>query len=206
MEIKCFDQGIFGSNSYIVWEGTEGAVIDAGVQDKTILNFIKENNINIKYIILTHGHIDHIYFVDALKKKTGAKVIIHRNDNEMLPDPGLNGSRLFGQDRASSKADETVEDKDTITVGELKFEVLHTPGHSLGSMCLKIGDKLFSGDTLFCLGYGRTDLHGGSQREMDNTFRHKLLKLDDNTKVYPGHGDSTTIGFERQNNSYVRSL
>ncbi len=206
MEIKCFDNGIFGSNSYVVWDAAEGVVIDAGVPDKTIVDFISENNITIKYIILTHGHIDHIYFADSLKEKIGAKVVIHKNDNEMLSKPELNGSRLFGKDMAFSEADETVTEEDTITVGDLKFEVLHTPGHSLGSMCLKLGDKLFSGDTLFCLGYGRTDLHGGSQRELGNSFREKLLTLDNNTKVYPGHGASTTIGFEKQNNSYVRNL
>lgn len=206
MEIKCFDEGIFGSNSYIVWNGNEGVIIDAGVAVETIMNFVEEKDINIKYIILTHGHIDHIYFSDSLKETLGAKVVIHKNDSEMLPEPGLNGSRLFGKDMAFNEADETVIDKDTITVGNLKFEVLHTPGHSLGSMCVKIEDKLFSGDTLFCLGYGRTDLPGGSQRELDNSFREKLLTLDDNVKVYPGHGASTTIGFEKGNNSYVRSL
>ncbi|NLL04451.1 MAG: MBL fold metallo-hydrolase [Clostridiaceae bacterium] len=206
MEMKCFDKGIFGSNCYVVWDETEGVIIDAGVPEDKIVAFINENNIKIKYIILTHGHIDHICFTDILKEKTGAKVLIHTEDNKMLAKPQLNGSMLLGQSTIVSQADETVKDQDIIQVGNLNFEVLHTPGHSQGSICIKVEDKLFSGDTLFCLGCGRTDLYGGNQSEMDKSFKEKLLKLDNNTKVYPGHGDSTTIEFEKQNNSYIRSL
>jgi glyoxylase-like metal-dependent hydrolase (beta-lactamase superfamily II) len=206
MKIKCFDTGILGSNSYIVWSGTEGVIIDAGVSDEEIMKYVNENNITIKYIILTHGHIDHICYSDSLRGQTGAKVVIHKNDNKLLSNPGLNGSRLFARDMVYGEADETVEDGEIITAGDLKFEVLHTPGHSSGSMCLKIEDKLFSGDTLFYLAYGRTDLPGGNQNELDNSFRSKLLKLDDNVEVYSGHGNSTTIGFERKNNSYIKYL
>ncbi len=206
MEIKCISTGIFGSNSYIVWENNEGVIIDAGVQDKEIMEFVKGNSIKVKYIILTHGHIDHIYYADSLRKQTAAKVIIHKNDNKALTNPLLNGTMLFGKATSFKEADETVTDGDIITAGKLDFEVIHTPGHSSGSMCLKVSDKLFSGDTLFYLAYGRTDLGDGNQDELDNSFRNKLLKLDDSIVVYPGHGNSTTIGFERKNNPYIRSL
>ncbi|WP_010247895.1 MBL fold metallo-hydrolase [Acetivibrio cellulolyticus] len=206
MEMKCFSRGIFGSNSYIVWEGTEGVIIDAGVSDEEVMKFVVDNNIKINYIILTHGHIDHIYYADSLREQTGAKLIVHKNDNKALIDPNLNGSLMFGRDMAFNEADKTVEDGEIINVGDLKIEVIHTPGHSSGSMCLKIDGKLFSGDTLFYLAYGRTDLSGGSQKELDNSFRNKLLKLEDNIEVYPGHGNSTTIGFEKKNNPYIKSL
>lgn len=206
MEIKCFSTGIFGSNTYIVWENKEGIIIDAGVADEEIMKFIRDNNIKIKYIILTHGHIDHVYYADSLREQAGAKVIIHKNDNRALTDPMLNGTMMFGNATSFKEADETVEDRDIITAGELKFEVIHTPGHSSGSICLKISDKLFSGDTLFYLAYGRTDLGDGNQEEMDNSFRNKILKLDDSIEVFPGHGGSTSIGFERKNNQYIRYL
>ena len=147
MEMKCFDKGIFDSNCYVVWDETEGVIIDAGVPEDKIVAFINENNIKIKYIILTHGHIDHICFTDILKEKTGAKVLIHTEDNKMLAKSQLNGSMLLGQSTIVSQADETVKDQDIIQVGNLNFEVLHTPGHSQGSICIKVEDKLFSGDT-----------------------------------------------------------
>ncbi len=206
MEIKCFNTGIFGSNTYIVWENNEGVIIDAGVSDEEIMEFIKGNDIKVRYIILTHGHIDHVYYADSIREQTAAKVIIHKNDYKALTDPALNGTLMFGSATSFKEADETVEDRDEITAGKLKFEVIHTPGHSSGSMCLKVSDKLFSGDTLFYLGYGRTDLGDGNQDELDNSFRNKLLKLDDSIEVFPGHGSSTTIGFERKNNQYIRYL
>lgn len=206
MKIKCFGTGILGSNSYIVWDNTEGVIIDAGVSNEEIVKFVEDNNIKIKYIILTHGHIDHIYYVDLLREQTGAKVLIHKNENKALIDPKINLSVMFSDKMVFKEADETVEDGTIITAGDLKFEVVHTKGHSLGSICLKIEDKLFSGDTLFCLGYGRTDLFGGNQEDMDDSFRNKLLKLTDNIEVYPGHGESTTIGFEKKNNGYIKSL
>lgn len=206
MDVKCFNKGIFDSNSYVVWEGNEGVVIDVGVSDEIIMKFINENKIAIKYIILTHGHFDHVYYAFKLKEKTGAKVLIHKDDNDMLPKPEWNGTRFFGDPVSFDLADETVDDKDTITVGNLKFEVLHTPGHSMGSMCLKVENRLFSGDTLFRLSCGRTDLLGGNQEDLDNSFREKILTLDDNILVYPGHGESTTIGFERFSNPYVKYL
>lgn len=206
MEIKCFSKGIFDANSYVVWKGNEGVIIDAGVSDVEIMKFVDEKKITIKYIILTHGHFDHVYYASKLKEKTGAKVLIHKEDNEMLKVPDQNGTRFFGDAVAFEEADETIDDKDTITVGDLTFEVIHTPGHSLGSICLKVENKLFSGDTLFRISCGRTDLPGGSQEDLDNSFKEKLFNLDDNTLVYPGHGNSTTIGFERFSNPYVKHL
>jgi len=206
MDVKCFDKGIFDSNCYVVWEGGEGIIIDAGVPYEPIIKFINENNISIKYIILTHGHFDHVYYASKLKEETGAKTLIHKDDNDMLPKPEWNGTEFFGDPVSFDLADEMMEDKATITVGNLKFEVTHTPGHTMGSICLKIENKLFSGDTLFRLGCGRTDLLGGNQEDLDKSFTEKVLKLDDNTLVYPGHGDSTTIGFERFSNPYVKYL
>lgn len=206
MKIKCFSSGVLGSNSYVVWDDTEGVIIDAGVSNGEIVEFVENNNIKIKYIILTHGHIDHIYFVDPLREQTGAKVLIHKDESQALSDPNINLSIMFSDKMMFKEADETVEDGTIIETGKLKFEVIHTKGHSLGSICIKIEDKLFSGDTLFCLGIGRTDLYGGNQEELDDSFRDKLLKLEDNIEVFPGHGESTTIGFEKKNNGYIRSL
>ena len=202
MIIKCLPVGMFGSNCYILGDDGEGIVIDAGVESTYVLKAIEESNLKIKYIVLTHGHIDHICHVDDLREKTGAKVMINKFDAACLTDSNLNGSAFFSDAEVFKAADGYVEDGDTLEAGNLKFQIIHTPGHNPGCICIKVHDSVFTGDTLFKRGIGRTDLPGGDFNSLANSIKNKLFKLPDETKVYPGHGDSTTIGQEKKSSGF----
>jgi glyoxylase-like metal-dependent hydrolase (beta-lactamase superfamily II) len=196
MLIKCLSTGMFDSNCYIVYNNNEGIIVDAGVSADEVMKFLDEKKIKIKYIVLTHVHIDHICHVDDIREKTGAEVLVHENDSKKLLDPSLNRSELYGQRMAFKPADRNLKDGDKITVGGIDFEIIHTPGHSSGCICIKAGDKLFTGDTLFKMARGRTDLGDGNEEEILSSIKNKLMTLDEKTIVYPGHGPATTIGAE----------
>ncbi|TYQ12896.1 UNVERIFIED_CONTAM: glyoxylase-like metal-dependent hydrolase (beta-lactamase superfamily II) [Acetivibrio alkalicellulosi] len=197
MVLECLDTGMFNSNCYILGNNGEGVIIDSGVEPDEIISVLDKNKLIVKFILLTHGHIDHICFVDKLRDKTGAKVLIHENDSKKLIDSVSNGSIFFGLNSSFEKADGFLKDGDEIEVGGIKLEIIHTPGHSSGSICIKVGDKIFTGDTLFKMGRGRTDLSDGNEMEIFASIKNKLLVLEDKTLVFPGHGDETTIGAER---------
>jgi glyoxylase-like metal-dependent hydrolase (beta-lactamase superfamily II) len=203
MYIKCFPSGIFGSNCYIIGNEGTGAVIDAGVRGTYIKEEADRLGLAIKYIILTHAHMDHIAYADELKEMFGAKVFIHQADYTLMGDPSYNASVLFGKPKTYSSADVLLKDGDILDLNGMKLEVIHTPGHTPGGVCIKAGDCIFTGDTLFEMSIGRTDFSGGNYGEMINSIKEKLLKLDDNMTVYPGHGPSTTIGCERRYNPYI---
>lgn len=204
MIIECLPTGMFQSNTYIIGQGGEGIVIDAGAQADEIYEKVQTLSLNIKYIILTHGHIDHICSIDELKDKMTAKVLIHREDAECLANPRYNASVFFGESLSYGRADKLVEEGDILEAGGLKIEIIHSPGHTPGCICVKVEENVFTGDTLFKLGIGRTDLEHGSYEDIINSINDKLMKLSDNVRVYPGHGEPTTIGYERANNPYVR--
>lgn len=197
MIIECLPTGMFDSNCYIIYNSNEGIIIDAGVSTDEVMKVLDKKNIKIKYIVLTHVHIDHIYYLDELREKTGAKVLVHKNDSEKLLKPELNGSGAFGQKRSFKVADRLLKDKDEINAGGINFEIIHTPGHSSGCICVKAGNNLFTGDTLFKMAKGRTDLGDGNESEILYSIKNKLMILDDKIVVYPGHGSATTIGAER---------
>lgn len=206
MELAILKRGMFASNTYILWQDGEGAVIDAGNPAKDILNVLKGNNINLKYIILTHGHIDHILSVDEIKNEAGGKVVIHKDDAIGLVNPDYNGSKtFFGESIAFNPADVMVNDGDILYLGGNQLNIIHTPGHSPGGICIKAGDWVFTGDTLFFRSIGRTDI-GGDYDELIKSAREKLFTLDDSLIVYPGHGRSSTIGYEKQHNPYFRNV
>jgi glyoxylase-like metal-dependent hydrolase (beta-lactamase superfamily II) len=141
--------------------------------------------------------------MEELREKFDAKVLIHEADAESLSDPWYNGSMLFGLETVFKDADILLKDGDIITVGETKLEIIHTPGHTPGGICIKAGNCLFTGDTLFKLSIGRTDLGNGDENSLMDSLRNKLMKLEDDTVIYPGHGASSTIGYERHNNPYI---
>ncbi|MEM2914389.1 MAG: MBL fold metallo-hydrolase, partial [Candidatus Bathyarchaeia archaeon] len=186
----------------------EASIIDPGFEEseaERIFAKISENHLKIKYIVNTHGHMDHVSGNAKLKQVTGADILIHENDALMLSDPQKNFSKMLGLTVTSPSADRLLQDGDAIEVGQLKFEVIHTPGHSSGSISLycKAEGVVFTGDTLFAGSIGRTDLLGSSFRDIMSSLKGKLMKLPDSTVVYPGHGEKTTIGKEKQTNPYL---
>lgn len=197
----------FTTNTYIVTDEETGetAVVDPSLSETKLIVKLKDKK--VKYILLTHGHFDHIGGVNFVKEETGAKIVVHKEDAEMLCDSDKNEfKRSFGYDMPPIYADILVEDGAEIMLGNSKIKVLHTPGHTKGGVCYIFTDDrvLFSGDTLFKLTAGRTDLYGGDAR----TELKSLLKIGDlegDYIVYPGHDDSTTLQFERENNRYMRT-
>jgi len=166
------------------------------------LKRVKDLELDIKFIILTHGHIDHTGALKEVREVTGAKVAIHADDAKSLKQQSL--SRIFGLSYPTPPPpDRLLKDGDSLDVGGMHFEVLHTPGHTPGGICLLGEGVAFSGDTLFNYGVGRTDLPGGSSSQLVNSIQTKLMVLPDNTVVYPGHGAATTIGAERVGNPFL---
>lgn len=204
MIVKKVVVGPFASNCYIVGSESnkEGVIIDPGADAKEILKNVKDLGLDIKLIVLTHGHIDHTGAVKEVKKTTGAEVAIHTDDAKSLQEQLL--GRLFGLSYPPPPPpDWLLKDGDSIDIGDLHFLVVHTPGHSLGGICLLEEGVVFSGDTLFNYGIGRTDMPGGSYSQLMNSIHTKLMILPDNTTVYPGHGPATTIGTERRSNPFL---
>jgi len=187
--------------------GGRGLVIDPAGDSAEILRSAARHKITIEYIVNTHGHVDHVMGNEEMKRKTGAKIILHEKDAPSLTRIPASMLAMFGG-RASPPADETVKDGDVIQVGTLALKVLHTPGHTPGGMCLYTDGMVFTGDTLFVGAVGRTDLPGGSWEVMLNSIKTKLLTLPDDTIVYPGHNygaaPSSTIKNERLRNPYLQ--
>jgi len=192
MIVKRFTVGWLSTNCYVVGceETREAAVIDPGMDSEReaepILDFIKQNNLHIKYIINTHGHPDHVAGNAIIKKATGAPILIHESNSENV------------------QADTKLHDGNILQVGTLKLVVLHTPGHTPDGISLLGENLVFTGDALFAGSVGRTDFLGGSYEELMRSIKTKLLAIPDSFKVYSGHGPSTTIGDEKKYNPFLQ--
>ena len=188
-------------------ETGEALVIDPAADTARIASLAADNSLTIKYIVNTHGHVDHISGNRDMKERTGAQIVIHEADADMLVSTPALYLRMFGA-KASPPADITVREGDTIAAGRVAFQVIATPGHSPGSMCLYGEGLVFTGDTLFVGAIGRTDLPGGSWNTMARSLREKLAILPDDTKVLPGHNygpaPTSTIGYEKRYNPYLK--
>ncbi len=197
--------GDFGTNCYVIAcpDTRESAVVDPGVPDPWIKRILAQEGLKPSLILLTHGHVDHIGGVEWVKAFTGAPVLIHPADQPMLADPHLNGSAVFGDPITAPAPDRLLNDGDTVTLGKLSFQVLHTPGHTPGGVCLYTPGHLIAGDTLFAGSVGRTDLRGGNWESLIRSIRERLLPLPPETVVYPGHGETTTIGDEKEYNPFL---
>lgn len=200
MEIKTFEAGPLSANNYLLIDNGEAVLIDCSEYKPEILE-----GVNLKYIILTHGHFDHVLGVNQTKKATGATVLIHENDVERMEETTaiMNTFGLMGVD--TPLADQFINDGDTIEFGNVKIKCIHTPGHTEGSMCYLIDDNLFSGDTLFKDFYGRCDLPGGNFDKIVESIKN-LFTLNENIKVFSGHGEETTIGYEKKYNEIKGNL
>ena len=206
LKIKSWAVGPFEVNVYLVWctESLEALLIDPGGETERVLDFARQEGLTIRYILNTHGHVDHIAENAVAKEKTGAELLIHEDDHPMLARAEHNLSLYFEAPVVSPKADRFLHDGDTLALGSLTFSIAHTPGHSPGSICLMVGGIVIAGDTLFFRGIGRTDLPGGSMETLEHSIREKLYTLPDETIVYSGHGPQTTIGEERRENPFFR--
>lgn len=206
MKLHTLVLGALGTNCYVLADEVSGEaiVIDAPDKAETILNFVREQGYTLKGIVLTHGHYDHILALEKLKTISLAPVAIHENGKTFLQDGINNLCHYVGIDWNPVTPDRYLKDGETVTVGSLKFQVLHTPGHTADCICLYGEGILISGDTLFQMSVGRTDHPTGSLPQEIQSIRTKLMCLPDETKVYPGHGPATTIGDERKGNPYLQ--
>lgn len=206
MKITNFLSGPLSVNCYVVSdEATKKSfIVDPGGHNEDMINHIKENNLDIEYIILTHGHGDHIGGVPSCRKEyPKAKLVACVHEKPMLDNSRLNMSSLTGGEPLSLDVDLYVSDDDTMKVGDMNLEFLHTPGHTPGGMCIVVENVVFSGDTLFQQSIGRTDLNNGSFAAIKESIENKLYTLPDDTIVLPGHMGQTTIGYEKRNNPFV---
>lgn len=206
MQIWGKELGDFGTNCYIIQCTQTGAaaVVDPGTPAPWIKQHLAAHGLTISLILLTHGHLDHIGGVQWVKSFSDAPVLVHPADLEMLSDPLLNGSALFGGDLIKlDGADRLLEHGDVVELGKLRLQVLHTPGHSPGGISFYTPGHLISGDALFAGSIGRTDLPGGNYEVLKRSIHTHLFTLPDETVVHPGHGPTTTIGDERAYNPFL---
>ncbi|HHU30345.1 MAG: MBL fold metallo-hydrolase [Bacillota bacterium] len=206
MQIRCLETGAFAANCYLVsCEQTgEGILIDPGAQAFEILQMVRDAKVKVKFIVNTHGHIDHIGANAEVMQALGVPLYIHEADSDMVRNP----RDELGAYKGIAKPVEPghfLKDGDKLTFGTVTLQVLATPGHSRGSVCLYDGSGvLFTGDTLFAGSIGRTDFPGGSFEEIMRSIKGKLLVLPDDTVVYPGHGPATTVGEEKKYNPFLQ--
>lgn len=195
----------YATNCYIVSDETkEAIIIDPGYSTGSILDLIEKEGLDIKYIVLTHGHGDHIGAVEELVQALEVPVIAHKQEEDLLADPNINLSKIMETGPISLKADILVDEGDILEFGNLKATYLHTPGHTKGCMCIDFGDVVFTGDTIFKASIGRTDFPGGKHEDIINSIKNKIFSLDDKTVLLSGHGDQTEVGYEKINNPFVR--
>ncbi len=209
MILEVIDVGPFASNCYIVASDStrRGMVIDPGAEPKTILSTIDTLRLSIVLIVATHTHPDHIGALKVVKEVTGAEFALHEAEAERVQQAihQMLGSIMSGSLGRPPTPDTLLKDGDKIDIDDLHFSVVHTPGHSRGGIILVGHGMVFSGDTLFNFGIGRTDFPGCSHAQLMDSIDKSLMTLPDETVVYPGHGPRTTIGAERRMNPFLRS-
>lgn len=211
MEIKRFEFNFFGENTYVIWDATshEAAIVDPGMvnaeETNLIEDFIATHRLSVRYILLTHAHVDHTFGIDILKEKYHAPVLAHKAD---LPLGQMRGQQAemfhLPMKLGPVEIDRFISASTTLNLGNERIEVIETPGHSPGGVCYYVPESSFilTGDTLFQGSIGRTDLPGGNHNTLLRSISTGLFNLPDNTVVYPGHGPATTIGKEKRTNPF----
>ncbi|MFQ5752074.1 MAG: MBL fold metallo-hydrolase [bacterium] len=205
MIIEKLEVGVFAENCYIVGckDTLDGVVIDPGDEVHRILAKIQEKQLNIKYILLTHAHLDHVRELMDLKAEIAVPILMHPADNFLLENLPAQAAAFGLTVSGIPKVDKYVNEEEHIAFGQQQLKVLHTPGHSPGSISYVTKGVAFVGDALFAGSIGRTDLPGGHYDLLINSIRTKLFRLDDETIVYSGHGPPTTIGKEKRTNPFL---
>jgi hydroxyacylglutathione hydrolase len=190
-------------------ETKEAIVIDPGDEIERVQAILTRHGLKVKYIVATHAHIDHVGGLRKLQDLTGAPALMHEADWPLYQNLAVQAAWLGVEPPGLAEVNQFLREGDSLGWGSLSLEVLHTPGHSPGSVSLYLGGehgRIFAGDTLFQGGVGRWDLWGGSEEQLRRSIREKLLPFPDETPVFPGHGPSTTIGDERESNSFLQGL
>ncbi|MCX5707071.1 MAG: MBL fold metallo-hydrolase [Candidatus Omnitrophica bacterium] len=204
MILETITVGVMDTNCYVLAaaKNSEALIIDPGAEERKIRRVLEKHKLRPAFIINTHGHYDHI----GVDDKFGVPVYVHKDDLALLRDPLLNLSGLFAMPYTVKSEIRILEDNLSIELVGLELKVLHIPGHTRGGIALLLKKPVervvFTGDTLFCQGIGRSDLEGGNEALLIKSIREKLLTLPDETKIYPGHGPSSTIGVEKKNNPF----
>ncbi|RFA32812.1 hypothetical protein CAI16_16865 [Virgibacillus dokdonensis] len=204
MQIHTMSLGPLGTNCYIVYDQEEALIIDPGGDAEKVMQFLQDHHVTPIAILLTHAHFDHIGAVDELRKAYHVDVYLHELEANWLEDASKNGSLLFTQQKVETERPDQFLYPRKMTLGNFSFHVLHTPGHSPGSVTFVFTTENFiiSGDVLFQQGIGRTDLPGGDFQQLEKSIKESIYTLDDAFIVYPGHGPKTNIQFEKQYNPF----
>ena len=193
--------GVMPTNCYLVWDNIskDAVVIDPADEEERIVHWIEKEGLELKAVLLTHGHFDHVMAMDAIRDKYGVKAYIHESEQEVLSDAQKNCAYMI-RSSFTGEADVYVKDEEELQFGVLNIRVLHTPGHTQGGVCYYFyqANTLFSGDTMFCRNVGRDDLPTGSGVALQKSIREKLLVLPEEVIVFPGHNGPTTIGVEKK--------
>ena len=208
MIIKTIPLGMLGTNSYLLVDelSKEAVIIDLGGDYTGVFEEIKQHNADLKYILNTHGHFDHVLGEKDAQDVANIPVYVHEKDLDMVKNLPIQLTKFGFMDNIQPPSDiKTFTQNDMFKIGDNEIKVIHTPGHTPGSVCFLIGNNLFSGDTLFYTSVGRTDFEGGSFADLSKSIKEKLFVLDDNIDVYPGHDAKTTIGYEKKYNCYFGS-
>ncbi len=208
MIIKTFPMGMISANAYLLIDeqSKDAAVIDIGGDFSALKDELVNFGANLKFILNTHGHFDHILGECEMQKEFDVPVYIHKDDEQLFRNlPKQLEMFGFVSNALPAENVKTFDADDIFKLGELEIKVVHTPGHTPGSVCFLVGENLFSGDTLFYTSIGRTDFEGGSFKQISDSILNKLFNLDENIAVYPGHDAKTTIGYEKKYNCYFGS-
>ncbi|MFH2056845.1 MAG: MBL fold metallo-hydrolase [bacterium] len=195
LQVNCYLLGCRNTN--------QAMIIDPGDEPEKIAAAVERHTAEVCGILLTHGHYDHIGAVVPLQQVFECPVLIHRAEAEALTNPQANFSAFTGDPIAGTAPDQLLGDNEKVAIGDLKIDVLHTPGHSLGGITLCHNGFAIVGDLIFLMSIGRTDLPGGSFPQLENSIRTRIYTLPDETVLYPGHGEPTTVGFEKRHNQFV---